>query len=264
MDDSTSVRTVDRLVRILDSFSSDQPTWTLTQLSTHLELPKSTLHRFLGSLECHGILRRDAGDKRWRLGYRLFIWGRLAEASTALRHVAKPIMRELVDATEETAILTVYHRQEIVCIEKVETNHSVRMTLDVGTRRPPHAGASCKVLMAYLPEEEIQAIIRDKGLPKLCRNTITDADALSAELSKIRECGYAESHEETDRGAWGVATPIHDGNGDVVAAIGIAGPLSRFTDQIAQEYVALCHQAAQQISALLGARIESDSKEQSL
>jgi len=106
--------------------------------------------------------------------------------------------------------------------------------LEVGRRRPPHAGASSKILMAYLPEEEIQAIIRDKGLPKVCTNTITDPDELMAELAKIRACGYAESREETDLGA-----------------------CSRFTDQLVQQYVILCRQAAQRISALLSKGIEA-------
>jgi len=214
------VKTIDRLVKIMDCFSPEQPVWSLRELSEQLQLPPSTLHRFLVSLEAHGILRRDPGDKRWQLGYRTFIWGNLAAESTGLRHVARPVMHDLVAATGETAILTVYHDQEVICVDKVETSYSVRMTLEVGRRRPPHAGASSKILMAYLPEEEIQAIIRDKGLPKVC---------------KIRACGYAESREETDLGAWGVATPIRGREGEVVAAIGIAGPSSRFTDQLVQQ-----------------------------
>lgn len=257
MKNSSSVKTVDRLVRILESFSLEQPTWSLTELGARLGLPKSTLHRFLVSLESHGILRRDSGDKRWRLGYRLFLWGSLAAESTGLRYIARPIMRNLVAATGETAILTVYHEQEIICIEKVETSHSVRMTLAVGTRRCPHAGASSKILMAYLPEEEIQAIVRDKGLPRLCTNTITDSDELVAELARIRKRGYAKSCEETDRGAWGVATPIRDWKGEVVAAIGVAGPSSRFTDELVQQYVTLCRQAAHQMSTLLNAETDS-------
>jgi len=248
---NTSVKTIDRLVAILDSFSPDHPTWSLAKLSQHLDLPKSTLHRFLSSLETHGVLRRDADDKRWRLGYRLVTWGALASESTDLRHVAMPIMQELVSATGETVVLTVYQGQEVICIEKVETSHSVRLTLDVGTRRSPHAGASSKVLMAYLPEAEIQTIVQQRGLPQLCSNTITDPGELVAELERIRAQGYAESLEETDPGAWGVATPIYERNGTITAAIGIAGPLSRFDDERRQQYVDLCCQATQKISALV-------------
>ena len=252
MQKSPPVKTVDRLVKILDCFSPEQRTWSLAELSVQLALPKSTLHRFLVSLESHGILRRDPGDRRWRLGYRLVVWGKLAAESTGLSHVALPAMRELSAATGETTILTIYQGGEVVCIEKVETFHPVRLTFDVGNRRPPHAGASSKVLMAYLPEEEIRAIVRDRGLPRLCTNTITDAQLLVAELARIRERGYADSGEETDVGAWGVATPIHNWEGDVVAAVGIAAPTLRFTDGLTREYVALCRRAAGQISGLLG------------
>jgi DNA-binding IclR family transcriptional regulator len=250
-DNSTSIKTIDRLVRILNCFSPEQPAWTLTKLSTHLDLPKGTLHRFLASMESHGILRRDDGDKQWHLGYRLFIWGNLAEESTALRRIARPILRDLVAATGEMALLTVYQDQEIVCIGKVDTNYAVRLALDVGMRRPPHAGASSKVLMAYLSEEEIQAIIRDKGLPKLCVNTITDPDELLTALEAIRERGYAVSHEETDPGAWGVATPVSDWKGNVIAAVGVAGPGSRFSEELVQRCVTCCRQAARRISSSL-------------
>ncbi len=252
MSASSSVKTIDRLVQVLDCFSPTQPTWSLAELSLHLGLPKSTLHRFLASLQVHGILRRDPDDKRWRLGYRLVTWGELASDSTDLRHVARPIMRDLVSSTGETAVLTVYQNQEAVCIEKIETSHSVRLTLDAGTRRPLHAGASSKILMAYLPQDQVRLIIRDKGLPAICTNTITDPDGLMAELARIRQRGYAESIEETDIGAWGVATPIHDRNDNVLAAIGIVGPSLRFSQELAQQYVTLCRSAAQHISTLLG------------
>jgi DNA-binding IclR family transcriptional regulator len=255
MSTSTSVKTVDRLVRILDSFSTSRPSWTLTGLSEHLGPPKSTLHRFLCSLHQHGILRQDETSKRWLLGYRLLVWGRLAEQSTALHHIAKPVMHDLVARTGETALLTVCHDREVVCVEKVESSHSVRLALEVGARRPLHAGASSKVLMAYLPGEEIEQIVREQGLPKLCVNTITDREELSAELDSIRERGYAQSIEETDQGAWGVATPIRDHNDDVIAAIGLAGPSSRFGEDVARRYVACCEEAARRISSALFAKV---------
>ena len=250
---SSTVKTVDRLVEVLGCFSADQPAWTLTDLSVRLGWPKSTLHRFLVSLEMHGILRRDPTDKLWRLGYRLVVWGQLAADSNALSHVARPVMEELGRLTGEAVILTVYQEGQVVCIDKVETKHLVRLALTVGTRRPPYAGASSKILMAYLSEEEIAAII-ERGLSPLCKNTITDPNVLRAELARIRQEGYAISYEETDPDSWGVATPICDQHGHVVAAIGIAGPTFRFTDELSKRYVALCHQAAQQICARLGSR----------
>ena len=251
MDDPSQVKTIDRLVRVLECFTPEQPTWSLTEMALKLDLPKSTLHRFLVGLEQHEILRRDADDKRWRLGHRLFIWGSLAAESTGLRQVARPVMRKLAGETGETAILTVYHNQQVICTDKVETGHPVRLTLEVGARQACHAGASSKILMAYLPAEEIQAIIRDRGLPKLCTNTITDPDKLTTELARIREHGYATSLEETDLGAWGVAAPVRDWKGQVAGAIGVAGPTLRYGKDRIRQHALLCCQAADEISKLL-------------
>lgn len=251
-DEISPVKTINRLVRVLDCFTPDQPTWSLAELSAHLNLPKSTLHRFLLGLDTFGILRRDAVDKRWRLGYRLFVWGNLAADSTDLRNVAHPILRQLVAETGESAILTIYQDGEVLCLDKVETTQPVRMTMTVGSRRPPHAGSSSKVLMAYLSRSEVETIIREQGLPKLCTNTITDPIELLSELDQIRARGYARSLEETDLSAWGVAAPVFGWKeGQVAAAVGIAGPTSRYDEQRIEEYIRLCRRAADQISQRL-------------
>jgi DNA-binding IclR family transcriptional regulator len=108
--------------------------------------------------------------------------------------------------------------------------------------------------MAYLPPDEIDGIIQEHGLPGLCVNTITDRGDLEAELTRIRKRGYALSVEETDLGAWGVATPIRNREGEVIAAIGVAGPSSRFNEMLAQEYVSRCEEAAKRISSALFAQ----------
>lgn len=251
---SSPVAAVDRLVRILDSFSAEQPAWSLAALSAHLGLPKSTLHRFLVSLETHDIVRRNHNDPRWRPGYRLLSWGELAGATIGLNHLARPLMAEIAAATGEMVVLTVYSEQEAVCTEVIDARHSVRLALEVGTRRPLHAGASSKILAAYLPETEVQAAIGERGLPKLCTNTITDPGQLLAELAKIRRQGYAQSMEETDPGAWGIATPILDRDGELVGAIGIAGPVQRYSKELARSYVTLCREACQRLSEMMGAQ----------
>lgn len=249
--DSPSVKTIDRLVQVLDYFARGHETASLAELSAYLCLPKSTLHRFLIGLESHGILRRDNGDKKWRLGYRLLAWGSAAGESTSLRELARPFMAELVAQCGETALLTIYQNHEVVCIDMHETSHPIRLMTRIGTQRAAHAGASSKVLIAALPEAEVDAIVQDKGLPRLCKNTLTDVAALKAELARIREQGYADSLEETDPGAWGVATPIRDWRGQVVGAIGIAGPTTRYSQEKVAEYARLCAEAAEKITAAL-------------
>ena len=251
--ENSAVKTIDRLVDLLDYFTQGHDAVSLAELSEHLELPKSTLHRFLVSLESHGILRRGANDKKWRPGYHLIVWGSVAAENSVIREIAKPFMAELVTASGEMAILTVYHAHEVVCIEMTETNHPVRLKMKVGEQRAAHAGASSKALIAFLPEEEIMAIVKDKGLPKLCTNTITDVNALKAELARIRKQGYSHSLEETDPGAWGVATPVRDWTGRVVGALGLAGPTLRYSEDKVKEYAALCREYAGRIATALSA-----------
>jgi DNA-binding IclR family transcriptional regulator len=255
--ENSAVKTIDRFVEILDCFAHEQRSLSLVELSTYLDLPKSTLHRFLVSLESHGILRRQEDNKRWQLGYHLIAWGNLASKSTSLREIARPFMRELVTATGETAILSIYHDHEVIIIDMCETSHSVRLKMEIGMRSAPHAGASSKVLLAYLPEEEIMAIVKEKGLPKLCTNTITELHRLLEELEKIRLCGFAFSLEETDQGAWGVATPIFDMSNRMVGAIGIAGPTQRYSKDKLDQFLELCRRQADRISEVLNVGIHS-------
>ena len=250
--ENPAVKTIDRLVEILDYFSQGYTTVSLAELSTHLNLPKSTLHRFLVSLESHGILRRETNDKKWRLGYHLIAWGSAAAESTTLREIAHPYMSELAAVSGEMAILTIYHHHQVICIDLRETSHPIRLKMEVGTQRAAHAGASSKILVAYLSEEEVMTIVEEKGLPWLCTNTITDVNEFKAELARIRERGYADSIEETDPGAWGVATPIRDWKGQVVGAIGLAGPTLRYSHDKVQQYATLCREYADKISAALG------------
>src|SRR5512141_1555964 len=111
--ENSAVKTIDRLVDILDYFAQGYTAVSLAELSEYLNLPKSTLHRFLVSLECHGILRREANDKKWRPGYHLIVWGSVAAENTTIREIAKPFMADLASASGEMAILTIYHAHEI-------------------------------------------------------------------------------------------------------------------------------------------------------
>ncbi|MBA4421126.1 MAG: hypothetical protein C0391_08250 [Anaerolinea sp.] len=260
---NSTVTTIDRLVEILDYFAQGHTAVSLAELSEYLKLPKSTLHRFLVSLESHGILRRDANDKKWHPGYRLIVWGSVAAEHTTLRDIAKPFMSDLVRDSGEMAILTMYHAHEVICIDICETSHPVRLKMKIGVHQSAHAGASSKVLTAYLPEAEVLEIVKEKGLPKLCTNTITDINALNVELARIRQQGYSESLEETDPGAWGVATPITDWRGEVVGAIGLAGPTQRYSKANIKQYAALCREYADHISTILSAHGQPIHREKS-
>jgi DNA-binding IclR family transcriptional regulator len=167
-----------------------------------------------------------------------------------LRNVAKPIMEELAKQTDETVILEVVDGFHGLCIEKVESSQSMKCTSQVGKRVPLHAGAPTKILMAYLPAEKIEQII-EQGLQKFTESTVTEPDILRNQLEEIRQKGYCISNGELDLGSLGIAFPIRNHEGKVIAAISVVGPEFRVADKINQ-FLLYCQSAAAAISQQLG------------
>jgi DNA-binding IclR family transcriptional regulator len=251
---SSGVRTVDRVAAILGCFSEEDPYLSLSEISERLDLAKSTTHRLLKSMLANGFLTREPDSREYSLGYQFMYWASIVSRVFDLRDLARPVLEELNQVTGETAILTVLEDLWVVCVEKVESRKAVRLAMPIGQRRWPHAGASAKVLMAYMSSEDIEATITGMGLPRLMDKTITAPEALKAELRQVRERGFATSFEETDTGTMGVAAPVMDGGGQVVAGIGIACPISRCGRAEVPDLARLVSDAARKLSGQLGSR----------
>ncbi len=247
--------TIDRMCAILNAFSEDQRVLTLSDIGRRINLPKSTTHRLLTILESQGILIRDSEGKGYRLGYQLIHWGMLAQNSLDLRNLALPILEQLRNETQETAVLSVldYTHMAAIWLEQVESPQPVRWAKRVGQRVYLHAGASAKVLWAFLPDVELESILSRIELVPIQTNTITDREKLRQELHEIRRRGYSVSIEETDKGAMGVAAPVYDHRGQVVAGIGIIAPISRVPESMIPDVAKQVLQACFQLSRLLGA-----------
>jgi IclR family transcriptional regulator, KDG regulon repressor len=214
----------------------------------------STLHRIITVLRRHGLVTQDPQSKRYRLGYGAIDLGRRAASGINIRHVSEPVMRRIAEQTGETVILTVLNdaHDRSVCIERIESRHDLRLHLEVGEQSYLHAGASSKVLLAYLPRADVVELVRRVGLPSLAHNTIADLAALEEDLRRIRENGYAFSSEETNPGTWGVAVPILDPEQRALAAVGIAAPTSRHSDDTQRRFIAVTMEAGREIGAALG------------
>lgn len=252
----TGAKTLERAFRILDLFTTDHAVWGVSEVSDVLGLPRSTVYRVLWALERHRYLWQDPGSKRFRLGSQALNLGWRALQSVELRRVAYPVMQRLFQATGETVLLTVLSedRTQSVCVERIDSRHQLRLILEIGRRIPLHSGASSKVMLAYLPPEQVTRIIAAHGLPAVNRNTITDPVRLREHLREIRRQGYALSFEETNEGAAGVAAPIFDQRGEIAGGIGIAGPMARFSPQSLPGLISLVCEHAGEVTRLLGGR----------
>lgn len=225
----STLQVLERTLAILALFTREQHEWTTTEASRESGLPIPTVHRIMATLSRSGFLIRDPVTKRFRLGWAAVDLGERARAAVDLRRLAMPALARLASVTGETALLSTMNdrRNCAVCLERVESSMALRLSIEPGREVPLHAGASQKVLLAFLPDDEREAIL-GRPLEKVCRATITDPAFLREHLDAIRNRGWAISFEENNLGVWGVALPILDPGGRSVASIGLAGPTARF------------------------------------
>ncbi len=247
--DTTS--SLEKALRLLDLFSLEHPALTLAQLTEASGLPRATTHRLLSTLRDLGYLQYDPTARVFRLGYKLLERGFLVSEQIELRPVARPHMERLRDQTGETVSLQVVDGDEGIYVEKLEPLAGFRLWTRVGMRRPLHAGCSMKVLLAHLPSDRIERVIR-RGLTALTPLTLTDAGRLKRDLLSIRTKGYSVTFGESHPGVHGVAAPVRDHTGGVVASISILGPAARIPRERIPDLVARVTRAAREISRDLG------------
>jgi len=224
------VQALDRAFAVLDLLGESDTPLGLAQVASSLQLHKSTAHRFLMVLERHHMVERTSGGK-FRLGLRLFDFGNRAIEQYDLRERAQPHLRRLVAETEETAHLCILEQTRVIYIDKIEPAHSVRMITRIGASNPVHCTSVGKAILAFLPEERINDIVRRTRFERFTNRTISTPEALRAEIEKTRRRGYAVDDEELEEGLRCIAVPLLDAQRFPVAAISVSGPSFRVTAQ---------------------------------
>ncbi len=232
------VQTIERASLILDILGQSPQGISIRDLSAKIKLPKGTTHRLLSSLSYFGYVRQDPKARNYFLGLKLVELGQLLLSQLDLRKEAEPFLRDLAERTKETVHMVILDRNEIVYIDKVETDQNpsgLKMASRIGLRNPAHSCAVGKVLLSHLSKEELDQIIKEKELPKRTENTITDPIQLMEHLKAVRIQGYALDDEENEKAVRCVAAPIFNEAGKAVAAISISTPAFRVTKKVIQE-----------------------------
>ncbi len=250
---TSTYRTINRFSDILNAFEETENALTLSEISRKIHLPKSTTFRFLEAMTAAGLLTFREDQHGYVPGSQLIRWGRIAQERLDLRNLALPLMRKLTESTGEMTVLSIRDGNWGMWIDQIESKHPIRLANRSGNRLMLHAGASSKVLLAFLPEDQMMKIVNDIDLIPLSTNTITNKNELIKELEQIRLQGYATSIEETDTGAMGIAAPVYDFTLNVVAGLGIAAPLSRISIDQFSDYAEQVMNTCDELSVLLGA-----------
>ncbi|MBX5436808.1 MAG: IclR family transcriptional regulator [Alicyclobacillaceae bacterium] len=240
-----TVRAVDRALDILLCFARAEGGLTLSEIAREVQLHKSTVHRLLVSLQQKGFVRKQPDSDKYWIGWSVLELLSNMYRSDQLAAAVLPEMTRLRDLTGETVSLYVRSGIERIRIQSVESHEPVRNVAGIGKTYPLYVGASGKVLLAFSGEELLQQVLDDPSTPRL------DVPELRRQLAAIREQGYAISIQERDAGAAALAVPILIRSADVVAALSVSGPATRFTPEKMMQFVDTVKQSADVITKLL-------------
>lgn len=237
------MQSADRALAILAAFNEGRPDLGVSELAAELGMHKSTVSRLLATLQARGLVQRE-GD-RFSPGPELARLGTLALNGIAFVGAAREPLARLAGETGETVNLAVRSGDRALNVHQVETAHFVGVTDWTGQALPLHCTANGKVLLAF-GDDSVPA-----ELPRLTPRTITDLEALRAELERIRRRGYATAVEELEVGLHAVAAPVFDAIGDCVAAVSVSGPSYRLPKARLRAAAKACVAAAEAVSERL-------------
>ena len=229
---------------------------SFTEIYTSLGLPKSSAYQILYSLEERGYLRHAGDSSNYVLGLKLFEMGNKAVSQVDIRSEAMPVLRELVDQTNETCNLGVLDGTEGVYLAKMEGTRPVRLNSWEGKRMALHCTAIGKALMAWQDAQSLNQLLERLQLVRATEHTITDRQKFLDNLKLVRQRGWALDDQENESHIRCVAAPIHDINGEVQAAISVSGLANQFDGEylleVADKLVAACRKLSNKLGAATG------------
>jgi IclR family acetate operon transcriptional repressor len=250
----TQVQSLTRGLAILECLATADGGLTLTDIGQRVQLPPSTVHRLLATLERGGYVRQTGPLGLWYVGLSAFTVGSSFLFNRDFVAESHPYMRRLMEQSGETANLGILDGTEAVFIDQVQCRETMRTIVKLGSRVPLHASGVGKAIFAALPDEQIDAILKVKGLPRITLNTITSPETMWASVRVIRQRGWSFDDEEHLPGTRCVASPIYDEHGDVLAALSLAGPNSRLPDERIKQLGPLVAHTAEEVTRRLGGR----------
>lgn len=215
-------RTLGKAIKIIEAIAANQPV-EVSRLAKLVGVPLPTTYRFISMLEENGYVARAAENGKYRLGLAFVRLGANALRTFHTSEFIRPILREIAAFTGESVSLQVRKGAEAICVDYVESEHSIRLSQRIGQITPLYAGSGPKVLLAYTSKEERETLISGMHLKKIGPKTITSKVELRRRLAEIMRRGYDVSEEEMTEGARGVAVPVFGSREVVVAALSVSG-----------------------------------------
>lgn len=242
---------MDRAIVLMDFLAREGRWCSVTEMAGELQVHKSTVVRLLGTLQTHRLVERDLQSSKYRLGLGVLRWAGAVTDEIDIVRRAQPVCERLRSETGESVNAAIRDGDMVVNIAQSLPASSLVSQNWLGKRAPLHCTSTGKVLLAHMSDAERERIVA-KPLEALTEHTVVDADRLRRELSEVRSKGYARALEELEVGLNAVAAPIWSAQGEVIAAVSVAGPADRLSTERLPEVAELSKAAALDISRALG------------
>lgn len=241
------------VLQVIRCFTVEEPVLGVTEIAAQVGLHKSSVSRILATLEQEKVVERDEASRKYRLGLGLIAVAGPLLAGLDVRRIAMEDLRELSETTGETAALNIWDGTAAVTVEQVPSRRQVKHTSVLGSRYATGLSASVQVFMSHEPAERVRALL-DSGRITFDSPTDGPDPAVYVErLATVRRDGHAVNHGETQVDEVGIAAPVMDHRGEVVAAVLLAAPRYRVPAERVPELAARCQAAAARVSQRMGA-----------
>lgn len=226
---SNQVKSIVKALGILELLDKENELG-IGEISERLGLDKSTVHRLVSTLKQEGYIIQNANSKKYSNSFKLFEMGNNVVEKLGLRKIAQPYLEQISRITNETTNIAIIYDNNIMYIDRIESPATIKVDLRIGKRLPVYCTGLGKVMLAYMPKQKLEEILKNVKFIKYTKNTVENIQKLYEQLEKIREQGYCIDEEEYVEGLICVSAPIMNYRGDIIAAISIAVPKYRFDE----------------------------------
>ncbi len=249
----TRLSSVTTAIRLLKAFSERDVDLGISTLSKRLGVSKSTVHRLASTLVAEGLLEQNPDTERYRLGLGLFMLGTLVRRRMDISVEAKPLLLELRRLTNENVHLAILDGGQVIYIHDLESGQAIRLRPHLGVSKPGFCAAEGLAMLAFKDSATIDRALAGELRPRTPR-TMTDPTQVRRRLQRVVAQGYAIEDEESEIGMRCVAAPVRGADGEVVAAVGVAGPSQRLSRTAIAAYAPRVISTADAIAQRLGYR----------
>ena len=248
--------TIEKAIDVLEIFLDRDDEIGLSEIASLTGLNITTTHRIVLTLVKRGYLNQKQKRQKYSLSTKFLQYSNVLSRRMKIRDIAFPIADALNKMVGESVNIAILDRNEVVYIEHIETNKSLRIFTQVGNRVPLYCTGVGKIFLAHMSDDELEKALSGTALLPHTPNTITDIERLKQELELVKAEGVATDKEEMEIGVRCIASPVKNSDGSVIAAISVSGPTARLNNKRVNEVKTLVKSCAVEVSRALGYNAE--------